>query len=147
MPRYEYKVIPAPKKGLRAKGVRGTELRFANALQELMNEYGAQGWEYQRTDTLPCEERVGLTGKSTGFQNMLVFRRVIEAAVVEIPNVAVAVVDEDLNGAVNGEAIDDDIEEAEDEQPQTLTAEETTPAKVSEIRPLGGVTKDAPVLD
>lgn len=147
MPRYEYKVIPAPKKGLRAKGVRGTELRFANTLQEVMNEHGAQGWEYQRTDTLPCEERQGLTGKTTGFQNMLVFRRVIEEAVVELPNVAAAVVDEDLNGAANGEATDDDIEEAEIKQHLTLASEEPTAANVSEIRPLGGVTKDAPALD
>lgn len=75
MPRFEYKVVPAPRKGLRGKGIRGTEDRFANALQGLMNEHGENGWEYQRTDTLPCEERTGLTGKTTAFQNMLVFRR------------------------------------------------------------------------
>jgi hypothetical protein len=79
MPRYEYKVVPAPKKGQRAKGVRGTEAKFANALQNLLNEYGADGWEYQRTDTLPCEERSGLRGKTTVFQNMLVFRRALAA--------------------------------------------------------------------
>ena len=77
MSHYEYKVIPAPKKGLRAKGIKGTELRFANALQGVMNEQGALGWEYQRTDTLPCDERQGLTGKTTGFQNMLIFRRTL----------------------------------------------------------------------
>lgn len=72
---YEYKVVPAPKRGLKAKGLKTGETRFANALQHLMNEHGADGWEYQRTDTLPLEERQGLTGKSTSFQNMLVFRR------------------------------------------------------------------------
>ncbi len=75
MTRYEYKVVPAPRKGQRGKGVRGTEGKFANALQLLMNEYGAEGWDYQRTDTLPCEERSGLTGRTTTYQNMLVFRR------------------------------------------------------------------------
>lgn len=80
MPAYEYKVVPAPKRGLKAKGVKGTEARFAHALSEVMNEHGAEGWEYQRTDTLPCEERQGLTGKVTLFQNMLVFRRVLDAA-------------------------------------------------------------------
>ncbi len=75
MPGYEYKVIPAPRKGVRAKGVRGTDMRFAHALQEIMNDLAADGWEYLRTDTLPCEERKGLTGRSTVFQNMLVFRR------------------------------------------------------------------------
>ncbi len=72
---YEYKVVPAPKKGKRAKGVRGAEDRFAAALSDLMNQMGAEGWEYQRSDTLPCETRAGLTGKSTVFQNMLIFRR------------------------------------------------------------------------
>ncbi|MCF2904325.1 DUF4177 domain-containing protein [Octadecabacter sp. CECT 8868] len=75
---FEYKVVPAPMRGLKAKGVKGTPARFANALQSVMNELGAEGWEYQRTDTLPVEERQGLTGKSTSFQNMLVFRRAIE---------------------------------------------------------------------
>lgn len=93
MPRYEYKVVPAPRKGQRSKGIRGTEGRFANVLQELMNQFGAEGWEYQRTDTLPCEERSGLTGKTTVFQNMLIFRRALDSdvapqpgAVAEIPN-------------------------------------------------------------
>ncbi|NSX55141.1 DUF4177 domain-containing protein [Parasulfitobacter algicola] len=75
MPTYQYKVIPAPKKGERAKGVKGTEARFANALEVLMNTYGADGWEYLRTDTLPSEERSGIRGKSTVYQNVLVFRR------------------------------------------------------------------------
>ena len=30
-------------------------------------------------DALPCDERVGLTGSKTTFQNMLVFRRALEA--------------------------------------------------------------------
>lgn len=80
MPRYEYKVVPAPKKGRRGKGVKGPEGRFANALETVMNELGAEGWEYQRTDTLPAEERQGLTGRTTVFQNMLVFRRPLESA-------------------------------------------------------------------
>ncbi|MAQ86460.1 MAG: DUF4177 domain-containing protein [Maritimibacter sp.] len=79
MPRYEYKVVPAPKKAGKVKGVKGTEARFAHELASLMNQYGADGWEYQRTDTLPCEERSGLTGRTTTFQNMLVFRRELES--------------------------------------------------------------------
>ncbi|MEC7764278.1 MAG: DUF4177 domain-containing protein [Pseudomonadota bacterium] len=75
MKRYEYNVVPAPKKGKRAKGVKGAEARFAHALAECMNEMAADGWEYLRTDTLPSEERSGITGRATVFQNMLVFRR------------------------------------------------------------------------
>lgn len=80
MQSYEYKVVPAPKKGLRGKGVRSSEDKFANALQGLMNELGEQGWEYQRTDTLPLTERKGLSGKNTTYQNMMVFRRTLAAA-------------------------------------------------------------------
>lgn len=82
MPRYEYRVVPAPEKGKKAKGAKGTSGRFAVALQDLMNEMGAAGWEYQRTDTLPCQERVGLTGRQTTFQHMLVFRRTLAAEAV-----------------------------------------------------------------
>lgn len=72
---FEYKVVPAPKRGLKGKGVKGNEGRFANALQTVMNELGKDGWEYLRTDTLPAEEREGLMGRTTVFQNMLIFRR------------------------------------------------------------------------
>jgi hypothetical protein len=83
MQRFEYKVIPAPKRGEKARGVKTTEDRFAYALTQLMNQYGAEGWDYVRADALPCEERVGLTGTKTTFQNVLVFRRVVEGAVAE----------------------------------------------------------------
>ena len=82
---YEYKVVPAPKRGQRGKGVKGTDGKFANALQLLMNEHGAEGWEYQRADTLPCEERTGLTGRTTTYQNLLVFRRALPEATTEQP--------------------------------------------------------------
>jgi len=77
MPNFEYKVVPAPKKGLKAKGIKGVEEKFANALAGVMNEMVAKGWEYQRSDTLPSEERSGLRGKTTVFHNVLVFRRKI----------------------------------------------------------------------
>jgi hypothetical protein len=84
MTTFEYKVVPAPKRGLKGKGVRGSDAKFANALQSVMNEHGSDGWEYQRTDTLPCEERQGLTGKTTTFQNMLVFRRTAASDITEL---------------------------------------------------------------
>ena len=82
MQRFEFKVIPAPKRGEKARGVKTTEDRFAHALTSLMNQLGAEGWDYVRADTLPCEERVGLTGSKTTFQNMLVFRRVLDQPAV-----------------------------------------------------------------
>ncbi len=94
MKSYEYNVIPAPKRGLKGKGIKGTEAQFANALAVLMNEAAAEGWEYQRAETLPAEERQGLRGRTTVFQNMLVFRRPLaapEPVETAAPTVAAAV--------------------------------------------------------
>lgn len=83
MQRFEYKVIPAPKRGEKSRGVKTTEDRFALALTNLMNELGADGWDYVRADSLPCEERAGFTSTKTTFQNVLVFRRVIGTSATE----------------------------------------------------------------
>ena len=86
MQRYEYKVIPAPRRGEKSRGVKTTEDRFALALTMVMNDLGRDGWEYIRADTLPVDERAGFTGGvKTSFQNMLVFRRVIEAEAAVTP--------------------------------------------------------------
>lgn len=76
MPHYEYKVVPAPMRGEKVRGIRAPRERFAHTLATLMNQMAVEGWEYQRAETLPCEERNGLfSGKHMVFQNMLVFRR------------------------------------------------------------------------
>lgn len=87
MQRFEYRVIPAPRRGEKAKGLKTTEARFAHALTQTMNQMAADGWEYLRADTLPAEERVGLTGRTTTFQHLLVFRRALPAATAaaEVP--------------------------------------------------------------
>ena len=85
MPAFEYKVVPAPMRGTKAKGVKTTKDRFALSLETVMNEMGQDGWEYLRAETLPVEERSGLTGRTTTFQHMLVFRRAIESAEDEQP--------------------------------------------------------------
>jgi hypothetical protein len=78
MQRYEFKVIPAPRRGEKLRGVKTTEDRFALALTNVMNEQGREGWDYVRSDTLPVDERAGFTGTKTSFHNMLVFRRIME---------------------------------------------------------------------
>lgn len=78
MTAFEYKVVPAPSKGEKAKGVRGAEAKFAYAIEKIMNELGAVGWEYQRSDTLPSEERSGLTNTVTTYRSVMVFRRGLE---------------------------------------------------------------------
>ena len=72
---YEYKVIPAPRKGRKARGVKGAEARFSLAVQQVMNDLGGDGWEFLRSETLPSEERQGLTSTQTVFRSVLVFRR------------------------------------------------------------------------
>ena len=77
MQRYEYKVVPAPAKGVKAKGVKTPEGRFSQGLQEVLNAVAADGWEYCRAELLPSEERSGLTGSVTNWRNVLVFRRAV----------------------------------------------------------------------
>ncbi|MGL4234824.1 DUF4177 domain-containing protein [Tabrizicola sp.] len=91
MQRFEFKVIPAPKRGEKARGVKTTEDRFALALTNLMNALGAEGWDYVRADSLPCEERAGFTGTKTTFQNVLVFRRAVPDAARETERPAVRI--------------------------------------------------------
>nr|WP_229836497.1 DUF4177 domain-containing protein [Aliiroseovarius zhejiangensis] len=83
MQMFEYEAIPAPRKGKKARGVKTSEDRFAHAMTEVLNDMAADGWEYLRADTLPCDERSGFTGRTTVYQNVLVFRRPLltEAAV------------------------------------------------------------------
>ena len=81
---YEYKVVPAPMRGTKAKGRKTSEDRFAHALEGVMNDLAREGWEFLRSDTLPCEQREGLLSKTTVYHNMLVFRRgTAEAEVIE----------------------------------------------------------------
>ncbi|SFJ16840.1 hypothetical protein [Celeribacter neptunius] len=75
MPRYEYLTVPAPRKGEKAKGVKSAEARIAQAMQSVLNEKGAEGWDYLRADLLPMEERAGITSKTVNYHTVLVFRR------------------------------------------------------------------------
>ena len=65
MQRYEFKVIPAPRRGEKARDAKTPEDRFALALTGVLNQMGREGWDYVRADTLPFDERSGLTGTKT----------------------------------------------------------------------------------
>lgn len=84
MQTHEYKVIPAPRRGEKIKGAKTVAERFGVALAHLMNELAAEGWEYLRADTLPCDERTGLTGTATHYHAMLVFRREIRSVAEDV---------------------------------------------------------------
>lgn len=76
---FEYKVVAAPKKTKSFKGVRSHEDQFAHVLMEIMNELANDAWEYLRAESLPCEEKTGLTSRVESYQSVLVFRRPIVA--------------------------------------------------------------------
>lgn len=133
MTQYEYKVVPAPTRAEKQRGIKGTSARFAHAMTTLLNDLAAEGWEYWRADTLPCEERSGLTGKTTQFQNLLIFRREVH----EVPIWAEAMIaDEDEDGAFAED--DNEVEGDEAVSDLTLPDPEPTPAPRTpfpELRP------------
>ena len=75
MRKFEYKAVPAPTTGTKAKGVKTTDERFALSMTDALNDMAAEGWEYVRAEMLPCDERKGLTGTQKTYQNVLIFRR------------------------------------------------------------------------
>jgi len=87
MARYEYKVVAAPRKAKAFKGVRSHEDQFATVLAETMNEMARDEWEYLRAESLPCEEKTGLTSRVESYQSVLVFRRrlVADKKFFEVP--------------------------------------------------------------
>lgn len=80
MSAYEYKAIPAPTRGEKVKGLKTPTDRFAHALSAEINRMAAEGWDYVRAETLPSEERSGLTGRNTVYHNLLIFRRQMASA-------------------------------------------------------------------
>ncbi len=86
MQRYEYKVIASPKRGVKTKGAKTNRDRFAFALGEMMNAQAKEGWEYQRAESLPSEEKPGLLKAAVEvYQSVLVFRRELSAQVAHAP--------------------------------------------------------------
>lgn len=75
MSSFEYTVIPAPVRGEKTRGAKTGIERFAFTLSDALNDMAREGWEYVRAETLPAEERSGLTSRTTVYHNLLVFRR------------------------------------------------------------------------
>ncbi|SHI61071.1 DUF4177 domain-containing protein [Wenxinia saemankumensis] len=136
---YEYRVVPAPKKAEKVKGVKGADALIAATLETLLNEQGAEGWEYLRVDTLPVEERQGLTGRTTTFQNVLVFRR---RRAEESPRREALPAPSREESAAAAPAPSVDPAPAPAGPGATVTA--TDPAPVRPPRILGGADRSAP---
>lgn len=119
---FEYKVIPAPRRAEKAKGVRGNEARFAHTVTNKINTLASEGWEYFRAESLPVDEKASLMGKSVErYQSLLIFRR-------EKPDVPA------YEPSVTGET------SAADPSMLSLMEEEATNA--AEITPVGAATRD-----
>ncbi|TYO91278.1 DUF4177 domain-containing protein [Oceanicella actignis] len=78
MTRYEYKVVPAPRRARRRKGVRDRAQLFARTVQDVLSAEAVDGWEFLRAENLPCEERRGWFRRlEETVQAVLVFRRAL----------------------------------------------------------------------
>jgi len=89
---YDYKVIPAPRRVKRLRGVHEAAELFAHTLTEAINEHAREGWEYVRAESLTAETPRGWFRRpAEEDQTVLVFRREREslgpriAAVHEAP--------------------------------------------------------------
>lgn len=74
---YEFKVVPAPRKGERAPGLKTDEARMANTLTDVLNQMASEGWDYVRADQLPNDTSTDLTGTAPKVMVLLVFRRLL----------------------------------------------------------------------
>lgn len=73
---YDYKIVPAPKKAKKIKGVSGSGELFALTLNEAINEIARQGWEYYCSETLTAQTPGGWFKRAvTEEQVVLVFRK------------------------------------------------------------------------
>lgn len=78
MTRFEYKTVPAPRRAKKYRQLKGTEECFARTLEEALNREGAEGWEYLRADSLPCDVKKGLfSGTREELHSVLIFRRAL----------------------------------------------------------------------
>ena len=90
MQSFEYRVVPAPRRPAKVRGARKPEDRFALTIEGEMNRLAQDGWEFVRSDTLPCERRAGWFSRPvTVFETVLVFRRPLaQAAEARQPSAA-----------------------------------------------------------
>ncbi|AXT33599.1 DUF4177 domain-containing protein [Phaeobacter sp. LSS9] len=131
MQAFEYKVVPAPAKGTKAKGVKTAEARFANSIDILLNEMAAEGWEYQRAELLPSEERSGLTGSTTNWRNVLIFRRALPAAAEDSQSTAIAQLAAQLSAQIATQTTGPAISESADPDTKDAAAATAEPAATS----------------
>jgi hypothetical protein len=81
---YEYRVIPAPKRLRRIKGVSATADLVAATLTDCINAEARQGWEYVRTEQVAAEEPAGWFRRARQVEEtVMIFRRPRRGAEVQ----------------------------------------------------------------
>ena len=76
---HEYKVVPAPVRAAKVKGLKSTADRFAHTLAEHINAQAAGGWQFVRAETMTCEVRKGFGGLKTSTHTVMIFSRLLGA--------------------------------------------------------------------
>ena len=81
---YEYKCVAAPEKAKRRRGAKTRTDRVAGAMEDILKAEAVGGWEYQRTDLIPVEEKSGLFSRAQEVHRaVMVFRRALRSSVQE----------------------------------------------------------------
>ncbi len=78
---YEYRVVPAPRRLRKIKGVNSTPELFAATLTDAINAEARQGWEYVRAESLAAEGPSGWLRRGAVVEaTMMIFRRPRQSA-------------------------------------------------------------------
>ena len=81
---YEYKCVAAPEKAKRRRGAKTRTDRVAGAMEDILKAEAVGGWEYQRTDLIPVEEKSGLFSRAQEVHRaVMVFRRALRSSAQE----------------------------------------------------------------
>ncbi len=142
MDHFEYKVIPAPRRSVRVKGAKGVDGKFAATLEKMINELAAEGWQYLRAESLPTDERHGITRRKTeSYQNVLVFRRLADMTKPEEPVTALLEDQSDDEDAVDDTEEDLSVSDSED----AIDADNDTEVEAEAEETTGKKNKDKKV--
>lgn len=76
----EYKVIPAPVRRRKMKGLSGKEDAFSATLSTVFNELAVDGWEFVQAEVLPEETGGWLRRRRIEYRHLLIFRRPDDAS-------------------------------------------------------------------
>lgn len=75
---YEYRIVPAPTRRMRFKGLTRKDDAFSLTLTEVMNDQAREGWEYVRADKLAETRGMWPFRRQMPEKDLLVFRRTMK---------------------------------------------------------------------